>query len=377
MAYQQNSQYYGSGQGSGYQRQNGGYQRQGNGYQNRSSQYSQNGNQGTQMQSQMGFNPATIQSTLTKLLEDHKKALPQGFQQERFVFNCITMVQDMTKDSQKLDKLRTIKPDTVASCFLKGAILGLDFFNGECYAIPYKDDMQFQTDYKGEIKVCKRWSKNPIRDIFAKVVREGDEFYEEVDSGNQRIYFRPIPFSNNQIVGAFAVVKFVDGSMLYESMSKEDIEKIRDNFSKAANSPAWTKTPGEMFKKTVLRRLCKFIDLDFDSMDQYKAFEAGGDAEFELPKQTVQPEQNTQTVNVFREPDPVAQIAQAPDQKAYQQVSTAKQEPVPAQTQTPEQTNAGRDDYAAFEQAYQESGSQKVVDEPSDATSSADEYPFK
>lgn len=32
---------------------------------------------------------------------------------------------------------------------------------------------------------------------------------------------------------------------------------------------------GEMYKKTVLRRLCKLIELDFDTIEQYRAFEEG------------------------------------------------------------------------------------------------------
>ena len=68
--------------------------------------------------------------------------------------------------------------------------------------------------------------------------------------------------------------------MLYETMSKNEIEKIRSDFSKAADSPAWKKTPGEMYKKTVLRRLLKFIDLDFDTAQQVDAFKDGGDSDF-------------------------------------------------------------------------------------------------
>ena len=60
--------------------------------------------------------------------------------------------------------------------------------------------------------------------------------------------------------------------MMYETMSKAEIEAIRENFSKAKNSLAWTKTPGEMYKKTVLRRLCKLIEKDFDSAEQRKVY---------------------------------------------------------------------------------------------------------
>lgn len=64
---------------------------------------------------------------------------------------------------------------------------------------------------------------------------------------------------------------FKDGSMLYDTMGKEEIENVRNTYSKAANSQAWVSSTGEMYKKTVLRRLCKLIDLDFDNIEQMRA----------------------------------------------------------------------------------------------------------
>lgn len=112
------------------------------------------------------------------------------------------------------------------------------------------------------------------------MVREGDFFEESVDSGVQNVIYKPLPFSNKPMVGAFAIVVFKDGSMLYDTMGKEEIENVRNTYSKAANSQAWVSSTGEMYKKTVLRRLCKLIDLDFDNIEQMRAYEDGGDAEF-------------------------------------------------------------------------------------------------
>lgn len=222
-----------------------------------------------------------IQNGLLTELTKHKEALPPGFNRERFILNCITVIQDMMKDKKKMEKLAEVKIETIPLCLAKGAYLGLDFFNGECYAIPYGGNMQFQTDYKGEIKLCKRHSKNPVKDIFAKVVREGDFFEEEVDSGIQKVRYKPQPFSDNQMIGAFAIVLYKDGSMMYDTMSKTEIEKVRNTYSKAKDSQAWKDSTGEMYKKTVLRRLCKLIDLDFDSIEQRIAYEDGGDAVFD------------------------------------------------------------------------------------------------
>ncbi|MNL43452.1 recombination and repair protein RecT [compost metagenome] len=66
-------------------------------------------------------------------------------------------------------------------------------------------------------------------------------------------------------------------------MTAAEIEATRKNYSKQANGQAWTKSPGEMYKKTVLRRLCKNIELDFDTIEQAQAFEDSSD--FDMNKE--------------------------------------------------------------------------------------------
>jgi recombination protein RecT len=219
----------------------------------------------------------SVHSNLNTLLESKADALPQDFNKTRFLQNSITVLQD-TKGIEKCNAL------SVARTMLKGAFLGLDFLNKECYAIPYGNSLQFQTDYKGEIKLAKKYSINPIKDIYAKLVRENDEFVEEIKDGQQIISFKPMAFNDGEIIGAFAVCYYQDGSMIYETMSKAEIEKTRKDYSKMPNGTSWVKSTGEMYKKTVLRRLCKNISLDFDNIEQKKAFDDGGDSEVKETK---------------------------------------------------------------------------------------------
>jgi recombination protein RecT len=228
-----------------------------------------------------------IHANLDKLLETKREAMPSNFNKTRFLQNCMTVLQDV-KDIEKADAT------SVARTMLKGAFLGLDFFNKECYAIIYGNVVEFMTDYKGEVKLAKMYSTIPVKEIYAKVVREGDEFNEEIIGGKQSIFFKPLPFNDGPILGAFAVVVYKDGSMNYDTMSLKEIEHIKENFSKKSKdkgefSKAWTVTPGEMYKKTVLRRLCKAIDLNFDTIEQKQAFEDAAEMDFNKkiePKQT-------------------------------------------------------------------------------------------
>lgn len=213
---------------------------------------------------------------LTDKLISVESALPKDFNRERFVQNCLAVMNENPQ-------LAKINASQVIQGLVKAAYIGLDFLNRECYLIPYGNSVSFQTDYKGEIKFTKKYSTRKIMDIYAKVVRQGDEFIEEIVDGHPKITFRPQVFSKADIIGAFAVVLFKDGGMLYEVMSVDDINSVRQNYSKASQSKAWKYSFDEMCKKTVLRRLCKHIDTDFESVEAHSAWEDGSGMDFTTP----------------------------------------------------------------------------------------------
>lgn len=224
----------------------------------------------------------TIYNGMETSLVKQAEALPKGFNTKRFIQNCMSVLQEGTVDYSKCS------PDSVKRTLIKGAYLGLDFFSKECYAIPYGGTCTFQTDYKGEKKLAKKYSIRPILDIYAKVVHEGDFFEEKIINGKQTIDFIPKSFNDGEIIGAFAVVVYRDGGMDYEVMSKADIENSRKK-SKMQNGMSWKDFYGEMCKKTVLRRLCKHIELDFETVEMAETFTEAGELNLkkeDLPKPT-------------------------------------------------------------------------------------------
>lgn len=215
----------------------------------------------------------TFSEQLTDRLALYENALPKNFNRERFVQNSLAVLND-NPALAKINKAELIQG------LCKGAFLGLDFMNKECYLIPYGNSIQFQTDYKGDCKFVKKYAIRPILDVFAKVVREDDFFEEGIIENRPVINFKPKPFSNKDIVGAFAIVLYKDGGMEYESMSTADVQSVRNNYSKASQSKAWKCSFDEMAKKTVLRRLCKHIETDFESAEAKSAWDEGSGMEF-------------------------------------------------------------------------------------------------
>lgn len=196
---------------------------------------------------------------LTEELNLQRDALPRDLNITRFVNNSIALLNG----NETLAKFaKQYGTDQIKMGLIRGAYLGLDSINNEMYLIPYGSTINFMPSYKGMIKLCIKYSTRPINTIYAKIVHEGDEFSEEIIDGKPSVTFRPKPFNNAPMIGCFAVCLYKDGGMVYEVMSKADVEQCKKS-SKSKNSPAWA-FYSEMAKKTVLRRLAKSIPLDMD-----------------------------------------------------------------------------------------------------------------
>jgi len=213
----------------------------------------------------------TFGQQISTELDLHSDALPKDFNKARFVQNAVAMLNgnEALATFAKSNKNGTAQ---IKAGLMRAAYLGLDALSKECYLIPYGSTLNFMVDYRGAEKLCKKYSIRPIKEIYAKLVREGDEFEENIIDNEPSITFKPKPFSTSPIIGAFAVCNFKDGGMKYETMSLEELNKCRSK-SKASNSMAWKDFPEQMYVKTILHRLCKHIELDFDSAEQRQEFD--------------------------------------------------------------------------------------------------------
>ena len=211
---------------------------------------------------------------LSSMLEKEAQALPKGFNTLRFKQNAMTVLSSLD-----LSKMRG-QEFNLARCIIKGAYLGLDFSNKECYVITYGGKPEFMTDYKGEEKLVYNYSVRPVKNIYSQVVKEGEKF-EIITNGTEKTIIHNQGISDKPIIGAYTVVTYEDGTINTEIMTKKEIEVVRDKFSKQSRGKAWGDSFGEMARKTVLRRLCKHIQLNFDTIEQQQAWNSTSDVNFE------------------------------------------------------------------------------------------------
>uniref|UniRef100_UPI003C770B2F recombinase RecT n=1 Tax=Roseomonas chloroacetimidivorans TaxID=1766656 RepID=UPI003C770B2F len=102
-----------------------------------------------------------------------------------------------------------------------------------------------------------------IAGISVQVVHKNDEFVQRPDDFDKPLTHRPPPLGEDrgEPIGAYAMAKLTDGTIMAEVMSKAEIEAVR-KVSRSKDFGPWKDWWDQMARKTVLRRLSKYLPMD-------------------------------------------------------------------------------------------------------------------
>ena len=153
---------------------------------------------------------------------------------------------------------------------------------GHAYLVPFNtkrkdaegnerwvNSVQVIIGYKGLIDLARR--SGQIVSIAAHEVCTNDKF-ELVYGLDEKLNHTPALGDRGEIIGFYAVAKLKDGGHCFEFMSASQINEIRDasqgyqqavKFKKQDNHP-WEAHFTEMGRKTVIRRLAKYLPLSIE-----------------------------------------------------------------------------------------------------------------
>jgi recombination protein RecT len=154
-------------------------------------------------------------------------------------------------------ELAACDPGSLVASTLEAAQFGLEFGSKQhSYLVPFKGQCTFMPSYRGLIHAAKR--SGETKDIRAEAVYEKDAFEYELGI-DKTIRHKPAIGDRGALAAVYAVVKFADGSVDFEVMSKSQVDHIKGK----SNSPKgpWTTDYDEMAKKTVIKRICKRLDM--------------------------------------------------------------------------------------------------------------------
>lgn len=88
-----------------------------------------------------------------------------------------------------------------------------------------------------------------------QLIRGDDKFSFSKKSGSV-VYEHKIanPFADDEIKGAYCVVKFPDGNQSLELLNQRDYEEMKNS---SRSKFTWEKWPSEFWRKSVIKRACK------------------------------------------------------------------------------------------------------------------------
>lgn len=230
-------------------------------------------------------NPLVVfKDNFKRLVEAKELALPSNVSEGAFRNAAVIAVQDnpslLQADQQSLFKsIRKAAAAGLVPDGREGALVTFKTKNKETNR--FVDAVQFMPMVFGLIKMARR--SGTVTDIRAHLV-----YQAEVDAGqftyvigdDESLHHEPILFGERGApVAAYAIAKLTDGTIVREFMSADEIDVVRKAGSSqrvyrkgekpvVSDQPLgiWRDWAPEMWKKTVIRRLTKRLDLSSEDI---------------------------------------------------------------------------------------------------------------
>lgn len=195
---------------------------------------------------------------------------------------ALAMPKSMTPDRltrivmtecRKTPALLKCAPESFYGAVLQCAALGLEPGSalGHCYLLPFgngkdkqgRPNAQLIIGYRGMIDLARR--SGQIISLQAYCVHEQDTFNYKLGLDPDIEHIPASVADRGKVTHVYAVAKLKGDGVQFEVMSRAEIEKVRTS-SKAGNSGPWSFHWEEMAKKTVIRRLFKYLPVSIEAV---------------------------------------------------------------------------------------------------------------
>lgn len=241
--------------------------------------------------------PTAFEMQLQEYTPQIAAALPSHIPLDRFKRVVITAV-NQSPDLAKADRRSLFN-----SC-VKAANDGLLPDGREAALVIFGGKVQYMPMIQGVLKRARNTGE--LAAASAQVVYERDQFSYSLGDDEHILHNPYIGADRGKPVGAYAIAKLKDGTVQREFMSVAEIEKTRA-VSRAKSNGPWVSWWSEMARKTVARRLFKWLPTSSDLSSLFDADESMRDeptvgaipprptrAEFATPLRTAEIDQPAQ-----------------------------------------------------------------------------------
>lgn len=225
-------------------------------------------------------------------------------------------VQILKKNSYLLDIALRDKTELQAAIF-NVALTGLSLnpVLKYAYLLPRGGKICLEPSYMGLIKILT--DAGSIKQIWADVIREGD--YSRITRGSNPSIEHNFEMDTERgaITGVYACAKLADGTTQFEVLQAAEVEKIkqRSESVKSGKSSPWDTDEAEMYKKTAIRRLFKYLpktEISVQALETLQVFDTNNAIEFEQPqtgiKQVNESKEKARLLAFLKAPETTAEM---------------------------------------------------------------------
>jgi len=207
----------------------------------------------------------TIRDQVAKMQPEFAKALPGHITPERFVRTAQTAIA-LTRNIEKVTNHRSL----LAEC-TKAASDGLILDGREAaLVIDYNGNAQYRPMMRGLLKLA--YNSGEIKSLVVEAVCDGDEFdYSPTRSDEPIIHKINFKGERGEVFAVYAQATLKNGGIIFDVMTTKQINAIRDRsdawrafVAKKIKSTPWSTDWSEMARKTVFRRLSKYLPSSTD-----------------------------------------------------------------------------------------------------------------
>ena len=220
----------------------------------------------------------TLRDRLNQMAPEFKKALPGHIPAEKFVRTVQTAVQ-MNPQISRACETQGGMQSLLAACtkaatdglILDGREAALVTFKQKSSDGKYEDRVQYLPMVAGLMKKAR--NSGQISNIAAHVVYQNDQF-SYVLGDDERIEHQPKMGARGPAIAVYAIVKMKDGTVQREVMDKAAVMAIATQSKNAGQYNADTGANfGEWWRKTVIRRISKYLPSSSDRDEFLQAVE--------------------------------------------------------------------------------------------------------
>ena len=206
-----------------------------------------------------------LKSDVAKMHGEFAKALPGHITADRFVRTAQTAIA-LTRNIEKVQNPKSL----LAACS-KAASDGLILDGREAaLVVDYNGDVQYRPMVRGLLKLA--YNSGEVKSLVVETVRDGDVFdYSPTRAAEPIIHKIDLRAARGEVYAVYAKAELRDGGIVFEVMTVDDVNRIRDRSDafkahKAGKikSTPWSTDWSEMARKTVFRRLSKYLPSSTD-----------------------------------------------------------------------------------------------------------------